>query len=88
MGIVVQTRNGWVVQQPSSTRTAPQYLLDASLGGRLRLLGYDSDAQGVLSRHRYRSPTTGKVLPGYREPFRLQHAAQPESVEELTTDYA
>ena len=68
---------------------APQHILDVALGERLRLLGYDFDAGGTLvAGRRYRVTYYWEILPGHAEPFQLQHAAQPESVEELTTGYA
>jgi uncharacterized membrane protein len=67
---------------------APQHVLDVALGERLRLLGYDFAGGTLVAGRRYRVTYYWEVLPGYGEPFQLQHAAQPESLEELTTSYA
>gem|GEM_PF-2161177 len=66
----------------------PDYRLDVTLGERLRLLGYDFDGGPLLvTGRRYRVTYYWQVLPGYAASFRLQHGVNPDSTEELTSEY-
>ena len=66
----------------------PQHVSGAHLGERMRLLGYDFDGgDALVADRRYRVTYYWQVLPDYAEAFQIQHAAQPESVEQFTTGY-